>query len=53
MISESCRPGWRKDRSNTSHYDRKRDRIMWHIDWIFEAALDGELRVCSKYVDEN
>ena len=45
--------GMEKRQINTSHYDRKRDRIMWHIDWIFEAALDGELRICSKYVDEN
>ena len=42
-----------KRQINTSYYDRKRDRIMWHIDWIFKSALDGELRICSKCVDEN
>jgi len=38
---------------NTSHYDRKRDKVKWHIEWIFQSALDGELRVSNKNVDED
>ena len=38
VVLEFLCPGMQKRTQNSSYHERKRKRLLWHLDWNFVAA---------------